>query len=98
MLTLDDITTEYFNKRPNIVSILGFINKSRVFGFPVVNALGDKSEEEQLVWARRLLLNAAEVEIDRAYGDDELFALLKDDDTQLYHDAHMLITVATKNT
>lgn len=78
-------------------NIFDFIRKSRKYGFPVVCTLEGKTDEEQLIWAKFLLLNVSGVTFDSACSDEEIYNIFKDEDTQLKHDALMLLSESLGN-
>lgn len=96
------IIKTYSKNREKIKPILLAFRTSRKYGFPVINAMSDKTEEEQYIWAIKFLLSLSDISLndESATSDDEfnqeIIAIYQG--TLLHEDCRSILSLANGNT
>lgn len=88
------VAYERDSQKPEVVSFNNIVSTSRKFGFQIVCTISNKTENEQLLWAAKLLLEVAQSYPLCDLPDD--FNLQQG--TKLYDDSMSLLENALINT
>lgn len=89
---LEDVLGQYDNNRDTTTRfILGFARESRKYGYYVVSGITDKLENEQILWAMRLLLNLSGARLLDDFSSDVFNAMLLQRSGHLKEDAIALV-------
>ncbi|BBM67855.1 MULTISPECIES: hypothetical protein [Vibrio] len=81
------------SKQPEVVAFKELIRTTRKFGFPIVLSLVDKTDEQKIYWAAKLLLK-----ISKAWELTEIPDTLEiGKGSTLYRDAEHLVKIASSN-
>lgn len=94
MTTLDDLENAYAARRAALEPVLRFARASSRYGFPILCGLRLEKEEARLVWAARLLLHTADIELEGKVTDQALTEVIRSADGALKEDVEALLKEA----